>query len=180
MSDSDLEIRPLAATDSLADLTALLHRAYARLGNMGLNYTAVDQSVETTKTQLCRGVCFVAIAGNEMVATIGVRPPTHYPQCPWYGQSHVCIANRFAVAPELQGRGIGSAMLSRAERWAAEKKYSELAVDTAEPATHLIEFYARRGYRTIGQVDWPGKTYRSVVLSKTIAALPAMSDRIAT
>jgi len=52
-------IRLLAAGDSLALLTDLLHRAYAPLGARSLNYTAVDQTVETTAhrvTHLWRGV----------------------------------------------------------------------------------------------------------------------------
>lgn len=37
-------IRPIEPGDSLEELTRLLHRAYAPLGKLGLNYTAVDQS----------------------------------------------------------------------------------------------------------------------------------------
>ena len=43
-----LQIRPLSSTDSITEITFLLHRAYARLGDMGLNYTAVDQSTDVT------------------------------------------------------------------------------------------------------------------------------------
>lgn len=42
----------------------------------------------------------------------------------------------------------------------------ELAMDTAEQAKHRIEFYERLGYRPVGWVQWPGKVYRSVVVSK--------------
>jgi hypothetical protein len=44
----------------------------------------------------------------------------------------------------------------------------ELAMDTAEQATHLVELYTRLGYRHVGWVQWPGKVYRSVVLSKPV------------
>jgi GNAT superfamily N-acetyltransferase len=172
MSHPHLEIRPLAETDSLVELTALLHRAYARLGNMGLNYTAVDQSVEKTEGQVRDGACFVAVAGRELVGTISVRLPKPYPECSWYGEPHVAVANRFAVNPELQGQGIGSRLLLRAESWAREMNFTELALDTAEQATHLIAFYTRREYRWICTLQWPGKVYRSVILSKTIGPVP--------
>jgi len=48
----DLRLRPLAPSDSIVELTLLLHRAYARLGAMGLNYTAVDQSPDVTARRL--------------------------------------------------------------------------------------------------------------------------------
>ena len=44
MKIHDIEIRQFGPDDSIEELTALLHRAYARLGSMGLNYTAVDQA----------------------------------------------------------------------------------------------------------------------------------------
>jgi hypothetical protein len=39
----------------------------------------------------------------------------------------------------------------------------------AEPATHLIDWYMRRGHRAVDHVQWLGKTYRSVALSKPLA-----------
>jgi hypothetical protein len=60
----------------------------------------------------------------------------------------------------------------RAEQWTREAGYSELALDTAEQATHLTEFYHRRGYRWISTIQWPGKTYRSVILSKPVSPGP--------
>jgi hypothetical protein len=59
-------------------------------------------------------------------------------------------------------------LLEEAETWAREQGFAELAVDTAEQATHLIDYYKRRGYCFIETVQWPGKTYRSVVLSKEL------------
>ena len=59
-----------------------------------------------------------------------------------------------------------------AEAWALEQRYRELAVDTAEPADHLVAFYSRRGYRFIEFAQWPGKHYRSVILSKSLADAP--------
>ena len=49
---SDVLLRPLGPKDSLQALTSLLHAAYACLAARGLNFTAVDQSVETTRERL--------------------------------------------------------------------------------------------------------------------------------
>ena len=43
-----------------------------------------------------------------------------------------------------------------------------LALDTAEPALALRRRYERRGYVTVGQVQWQGKTYASVLMAKPL------------
>ena len=44
----------------------------------------------------------------------------------------------------------------------------ELALDTAEGASHLIGYYEKRGYRFMEYVNWDVTNYRSVIMSKTI------------
>ena len=162
-------IRPITPSDSLVELTDLLHQAYARLGHMGLNYTAVDQSVEDTARRVSRGECVVARWDGRIVGTLTVRGNHSASACEFYRPAHVAHAHQFGVEPGRQGRGVGSALLAWAEAWASAKGFRELALDTAEPATHLIGFYTRRGFRPVGHVQWEGKRYRSVVLSKTLA-----------
>ena len=165
-----LHLRQFHATDSIDELTSLLHRAYARLGKMGLNYTAVDQSPEVTARRIRGGHCFVVAAGPKLVGTIVAQPTYDQNDCEYFTRPGVAGAHQFAVDPEHQGLGIGRMLLQRAERWAEESGFAELAMDTAEPATHLVELYTRLGYRHVGWVQWPGKVYRSVVLSKRVAA----------
>jgi GNAT superfamily N-acetyltransferase len=162
-------IRLLAAGDSLALLTDLLHRAYAPLGARSLNYTAVDQTVETTAHRVSLGTCAVLTLGERIVGTITVRPPKADSDCAWYRLPHVAIATQFAVEPEHQGAGLGAQLMDWAEAWARSNGYAEIAVDTAEPAAHLVAYYARRGHRLVDDVQWPGKTYRSVILSKRLS-----------
>lgn len=164
------QIRQFQEYDSITELTSLLHRAYARLGNMGLNYTAVDQSPEVTTRRIRGGNCLVASVGAKLVGTIVVQPTYAESTCEYFTRSGVAAAHQFAVDPEHQGAGIGRMLLQRAEQWAKEHGFAELAMDTAEQATHLIELYARLGYRHVAWVQWPGKVYRSVVLSKHVAA----------
>ena len=163
-------IRPFSATDSVDELTSLLHRAYARLAQMGLNYTAVDQSPDVTARRIEGGTCYVAAAGSQLVGTILVQPTYVENHCAYFTRPGVACAHQFAVDPQHQGGGIGRRLLARAEQWAQEHGFRELAMDTAEPARHLVELYERLGYRRAGFVDWPGKVYRSVVLSKPLSS----------
>lgn len=163
----------------MAELTALVHRAYAPLGAMGLNYTAVDQPESVTQRRVERGHCFVAVSGDSMLGSIIVYPPARVLVCEWYRRAGTAVFGQFAVVPERQGAGIGSRLLKRAEQCAFELGASDLACDTAEPAADLINWYARRGYRAVDHVQWAGKTYRSIVLSKPVAgfAPPDVNSR---
>ncbi len=162
------QVRLLTESDSIDELTGLLHRAYARLGSMGLNYTAVDQSTELTAKRIRGGTCYVATLADALVGTVLVQPTYSQNECEYFTQSGVAAVHQFAVEPTHQSLGIGRMLLARAESWASESGFRELAMDTAEQATHLIELYARLGYEQVGWVQWSGKVYRSVVLSKRL------------
>jgi GNAT superfamily N-acetyltransferase len=161
-------VRPLSPIDSLVELTDLLHRAYARLGSMGLNFTAVDQTPDVTAKRIARGQCFVAESEGTIVGTIVVHPTYTENECEYFSRTGVAAVHQFGVEPATQGRGVGRALLQACESWARQRGYAEVAMDTAQPATHLINFYERLGYKHVGHVQWSGKVYRSVVLSKPL------------
>lgn len=174
-------IRELRASDSIDELTALLHRAYARLGAMGLNYTAVDQTAEVTRKRIQGGHCLVAVDGHgRLVGTIVGQPTYASHVCEYFTRPGVAAVHQYAVDPDLQGRGIGRALLAEAEAWAAAQGHRELAMDTAEQAGHLLALYQGLGYEPVGWVQWPGKVYRSRVLSKPLigSAAPASTTPV--
>jgi GNAT superfamily N-acetyltransferase len=166
----ELRIRRLEASDSLEELTDLLHRAYATLGAMGFNYTAVDQSVSHTRERIGQDECYLGLVGPRMVGTLLLGPVAKLQlSCEWYRRPGVWIIGRFGVDPDLRGQGIGSQLLAFAERRAQSLGAVEAALDTAEGAEHLLEFYGKRGYRQVGHLQWEGKNYRSLVLSKALS-----------
>jgi predicted N-acetyltransferase YhbS len=164
-----VSIRPLARHDSIEALTALLQRSYAALGAMGLNYTAVDQTPEVTRRRNAGGLCLVAVdAADRVIGTVLFYPPERTSGSPWFNRPEVAKCAQFGVDPPFQKQGIGSRLADAAEAEARAAHAKEIALDTAEPATHLIEWYARRGYRFIEYAQWRGKRYRSVILSKSL------------
>jgi GNAT superfamily N-acetyltransferase len=159
----------------MAELTALLHRAYAELGAMGFRYKAVNQSVEVTRTRVSRGECYVAIHGGVLVGTVMLLPPScRAPHCEWYDRPDVAVLAQFAVEPRYQRRGWGSELIRHLEARARELGAAELSIDTSEGATHLIALYERRGYRHIGYAQWEHTNFRSVLLSKRLLS-PALA-----
>lgn len=163
-----LTVRTLSSSDSITALTALLHRAYAPLGAMGLNYTAVHQAPEVTARRIEGGQCHVAEWSGTLAGTLVVKPTYADSDCAYFTKPGVAAVHQFGVEPALQGKGIGKALLAVAERWALERGFDELAMDTAEQAEHLLRLYSRLGYQPVGFVRWPGKVYRSVVLGKRL------------
>lgn len=174
-------LRPLTPADSLAGLTALLHRAYAPLAAAGLNFTATNQSVAATAARVAGGHCLLALRGEALLGTVTIAGPhdaNRQPWAratPWYLRDDVAYLHQFAVDPAAQGAGIGQALMQAAEAWAAGQGHRAVALDTALPATHLRQRYARAGYVEQHDLQWAGKTYRSALMVKPLSA-PAVAQ----
>ena len=166
----DLVVRALAPKDSIVAMTELLHAAYAGLGAMGFNYTAVDQTEEVTRKRIARGDCVVATDDGVLVGTIMVHAPGRSTGCPCYERPGTATIGQFAVRPDRQGNGVGTLLLRQAERLAVASGAAELALDTSEGAGHLIAWYEREAFRFVEYAQWEGKTYRSVIMSKRLQA----------
>ena len=163
-----IEVRPLSLTDSIPELTHLLHRAYARLATMGLRYMATHQSDEVTRERTGQGECYVAVADGTLVGTIMFKPADRTSGSPWLDRPEVASLGQFAVAPDVQALGLGARLMDLVEARAVATGAAEIALDTAEPAAHLIAWYARRGYRLIERAQWGHTNYRSVIMSKHV------------
>ena len=164
-----LVIRALAPTDSIAEMTALLHAAYARLGAMGFNYTAVDQTEEVTRRRIGNGDCLVAVEDGVLVGTLKFHAPGLSGGCPCYERPGVATIGQFGVLPDRQSHGVGSRLLQEAEKLAIAVGAAELALETSEGADHLVAWYERKGFRFVEHAQCEGKTYRSVIMSKRLA-----------
>jgi ribosomal protein S18 acetylase RimI-like enzyme len=161
-------IRLLEADDSLADLTDMIHRAYSALGDMGFNYTAVDQPVSVTRERVAEGECWVAEDEGRIVGTCMLSFPFPTFDNDYFSVDGHAYINQFAVEPELQGRGIGGLLLERIEQRAREEGAPDIGLDTADGAKHLIDFYRKRGYEVVDEIHYGGKSYKSVIMSKPL------------
>ncbi len=166
--EMDVVIRRLTAEDDLGELTELLHRAYKKLLDEGFRFLASHQDVATTKKRIDKGEGYATEIDGKVVGTVTYYAP-HLPnRHEYYNRQDVAFYGQFAVEPEYQNSGIGGKLIDFVEQLAVRDKAKEIAVDTAEGATELINYYKRRGYRFIGYVQWSVTNYRSVVLSKNL------------
>jgi GNAT superfamily N-acetyltransferase len=175
IADSPVYVRPLDAELDIPALTALLHRAYKQLADLGFQYVASIQDEDVTLSRATKGQCFVATLGSRLVGTITLYEADQTSGCRWYDRDDVGHFGQFAVDPDLQGRGLGGSLLALVEGCAVDSGLWELALNTADGADHLIHFYERRGYRFIESVPW-GKNYASVILSKTLISEDQKAD----
>jgi GNAT superfamily N-acetyltransferase len=135
----------------MEELTSLVRSAYKQLSDMGFRYWGTWQSEDDTRQRCSEGRCLVAEEGGRLVGTVTVKQCHDRDDPEWYLRNGTWVVTQFAVDPSLQGTGLGSKLLTAAESHAYHSGGDEAAVDTAEGADHLIEFYAKRGYRHVGE-----------------------------
>jgi len=153
----------------LVPLTELLHQAYRPLANAGFRYSASHQGPEVTRKRLSRGEGWLAWMEGALVGTVSLDPGTPDNPCEYYRRPGVYHFGQYAVRSDLQRRGIGRALLEHLEARTLALGGTELALDTAEGASVLIQTYGRHGYAPVGQVQWQSTNYRSVVMAKRLA-----------
>jgi len=170
-----------ASRDSFEELTSVLHRAFARLGAMGLNCTCVDQPASVTRARATCGDCYIAVCDGRLIGTMTLYAPDCDSPCELYRQPDVASMRQFGVDPQWQNRGIGQLLLAFADHWAATRGYAELALDTPQPAAHLVAFYRGQGFRIKGFQRFDGKRYDSAILARipvAVRTLAAWSHRL--
>ncbi|MCX7175099.1 MAG: GNAT family N-acetyltransferase [Proteobacteria bacterium] len=164
----EIRLRRLKAGDSLEHLTGMLHRAYSRLGEMGIPCSCVTQTTETTRQRVASGDCFVAVSGEHIVGTVTVYAPEAASDSRHYRDARVASVRQLGVDPHIQGKGVGTALLHLAEHWARRRGYARLALDTPEPAGHLVDYYRCLGFRVVETLKFSCRPYRSVVFEKPL------------
>jgi ribosomal protein S18 acetylase RimI-like enzyme len=184
---ANITVRRLSPSDSIGELTRLLHRAYAKQMAMGLSPLAGRQDDKTTRQRVFSGECFVAVDHSSLPDEfdssgkgLAVETRQRIVGCilfheieeskgpPWFELPQVASFSQFAVDPDYQGAGIGQMLLDLCEERARGDKATELACSMAEPDQDLLRYYFRRGYRFIEHWQWPYTNYRSAILSKAL------------
>lgn len=167
-SPNQIRLRELREGDCLEHLTGMLHRAFFRIGEMGIPCSCVNQAPEVTRQRVARGHCFVALSGELIVGTITLYASDARSDSAHYRDTRVASVRQLGVDPLFQGKGVGSALLGLAENRARRYGYAGLALDTPEPASHLIDYYQRQGFRIVETLQFAGRPYRSVVFAKSL------------
>lgn len=164
-----MTIRPWSSDDSYEELTLLLHNAYAELAALGMKFTAVDQSVDTTRRRVDSGRTYIAVKDGRLMGTITLYTNADKFDPSYYFKPGIAHFGQFAVSAEARGLGAGRMLHETAVTEAANLGFSELALDTAETADHLIKLYTKWGYEIVDRHVWGGRiNYSSVIMSRRL------------
>jgi GNAT superfamily N-acetyltransferase len=109
------------------------------------------------------GEFLIGFVDNQLVAMGGFRIVSE----------GVAELRRMRIAPELQGRGIGSALLERLETLAHEKKVRRLILETAASRPKTLAFYRRHGYVQVGEGRYGIQA--TIAFEKVLEQLPKQS-----
>ena len=150
----------LVTNDDISALRKLVNEAYKELSDQGLNYTATYQDENETRARIQKGRAFVLEESSKLIATVLLSKLNYFT-----GRNTAYIS-QLAVLPEFKEKGIGSLLMDHCESLACEEKYDGVQLDTAQPATHLVNWYLKRGYKIVGEIQWEGKTYDSYIFEK--------------
>ncbi|MGQ0829679.1 MAG: GNAT family N-acetyltransferase [Bacteroidota bacterium] len=168
---SEIIIRPINSSDSLDELTSLLHKSYKKLADQGFRFHASHQDVTITKQRISNAECYIATLNNKIIGTISYYSPTTKDEHEYFGQPFVASFGQFAVDPDYQKKGLGSKLMDIIEKSAIRDNAKEIGMDTAEGAKDLINYYKKRSYIFVAYTQWAVTNYRSVIMAKKLNSL---------
>jgi tRNA (guanine37-N1)-methyltransferase len=134
-----LEVTPATPGDA-GELTTLQRACWAgeAQANTALDIQPLTESVEDVTQALGQWRTWVVRSGGRLVASVRARLRP--------GDGEVWEIGRLMVAPDLQGRGIGRALLAFAES-AAPPSARTLRLDTGSASADTLRRYRKAGYR---------------------------------
>lgn len=95
-------------------------------------------------------ICYLYKINQDYVAFIHVS--TRYDYVKGANASPVAYVEGIYVQPAFRGEGVAYELIKRAEAWASNKGYSQLASDTEIGNTDSVEFHKRVGFNEVGRV----------------------------
>jgi|GEM_PF-189963 len=165
---NEITWREWSESDDVSEMTRLLRLCYEPHAKAGLRFTATWQEDHDTRRRISEGTCYVMHYRSDLVATVTLVDTDPLNECVQFRDPQTATFHQFCVHPDLQRLGVGKEIIDNISAEARGRGYARIALDTAEPATALIQYYHRLGFENIGTHQWPTTNYRSVILSKLL------------
>lgn len=161
-------IRELTESDCIESLTKLINESYRERANAGYNMTGSYQDSSITRHRIDSGICFLAEYDGEIIGTalLVLKMGDSYPT--EYKVSGVAVLSQVCVKPGHRKLGIGALLIAEVEKRAIELGRKQLMLDTVETEPALVEYYRRFGFQDFSHFQWEGKTYRSLIMEKSL------------
>ncbi|MGB5272547.1 MAG: GNAT family N-acetyltransferase, partial [Flavobacteriaceae bacterium] len=101
---------------------------------------------------------YVQIIDDQIIGTVVIsnQMDQEYVSVSWLSENKNNIyIHRLAVLPEQQGKGYAQRLMDFAERYAREKGYNSVRLDTFSQNRRNQVFYETRGYQRLGDIYFP-------------------------
>lgn len=157
MTTDGIRIRPLGPGDA-GEILTVQRAAFVDEAHIygTADMPALTETLEQLQSDLDDTLGCVAVDGERIVGVARAR-----------ASGSLLLIGRIAIAPDQQGRGIGSALLAAVEERGRKAGCVEAELFTGSLSAANIRLYEREGYRESERVD-SGDGIAEVYLRKTL------------
>jgi GNAT superfamily N-acetyltransferase len=177
VNSGDIRIRPLEPSDSVTEITALLHAAFAKVPGQPFVYPAASQSAEATSAQIAAGRCWVATVTGRLVGAAIIQAPAKPTLVPSNARDAGAYLAQIVVDPKCQGGGVGSNLLKAAEQEAVQMGAQHMW-GSSPVGSRQLALYLRHGYQLVEYVHWEGTPYDSIIFQKRLQGRESFALRV--
>ncbi|HCJ49948.1 MAG TPA: GNAT family N-acetyltransferase [Microbacterium sp.] len=155
---SDIEIRPITPADA-GEVLTLQRAAFVQEAQIygSTDMPPLTQTLEELEAELVENLGRVAVDGHRIVGALRARL-----------DGELLLIGRIAIAPDQQGRGIGTQLLGAAEQAGKDAGAREAELFTGSLSEANLRLYEREGYTESERITQDGGT-EQVFLRKPLA-----------
>ncbi|MFN0218253.1 MAG: N-acetyltransferase family protein [Hyphomicrobium sp.] len=140
----NMQIRA-ARIDDIAAIVACQDLAFASSNENSAKHDATLDKDRVMSSQVLEGVVHLLCDGDKVLGYISIWPTTDH-----------LFVDTVAVLPNHHRQGLGTLLLSFAEREARRRRLHTIKLFTMATMANNLRFYERRGYREIDRCDEDG------------------------
>jgi GNAT superfamily N-acetyltransferase len=101
-------------------------------------------------------------------AALNFEEPEEYEPLPWTVGRPALVVHRLAVVPEYRRQGVADGLFAFAETMASTRKLAGLRSDTYSRNPAMNALFAKRGWRLVGTLNFPGREAEFLAWEKNL------------
>ena len=146
----------------IADSPEQINKICEYIESFDLNYPNYKAWVAKCKSELISNYkkCFFVEKNKKIIGSIIFQPHKK--------EKNILEIKNFRVSLEHRGKGIGSRLYNEIERYARERGFKIIQIDTHEDNQELIEFLIKKSFKVIERKSLYEKTRVEIILQKNL------------
>lgn len=137
-----------AGSDDIGDIVELYH---SLVGSPGCTWDMEYPSKESAEEDVSRGALYVLKRNGKIIAAASMGDFNELGHLHWTPEKP-CELARIGVAPEMQGRGIGTIILKNIIRTAGEQGFDGMRFLVSKTNPSALAMYEKNGFERCGEV----------------------------